>query len=50
MNEIYTQKEWLELKQILKDRKQGKYPGIRYHKFMKTKEEKINETRKSNHQ
>lgn len=36
MNEIYTQKEWLELKQILKDRKQGKYPAL----DKKIKEEK----------
>lgn len=47
MTEIYHKKEWLEIKQILQDRKQGKYPAL--DKKVK-KEEKQDETRKNNHQ
>lgn len=47
MTEIYHKKEWLEIKQILQDRKQGKYPAL--DKKVK-KEEKQDETRKGNYQ
>lgn len=47
MTEVYNNKEWLEIKQILKDRKQGKYPAL--NKFKKKKEEK-HETCKSQNQ
>lgn len=44
---IYNNQQWKRVQQLLKDRKQGKYPAL--DKKIK-KEEKINETRKGNYQ
>lgn len=42
---IYSKKEWLQIKEILNNRKQGKYPGID-----KKKEEKRDAIKQNNYQ